>query len=207
MGTCGQLGQRVCHFSRVLVELVRAMLDRLCGYLPAVRRAVCHLVFAGLLITLFDGGRSVVAGTVPAKVQVAILNKIFALNVSLKKRGKVTVLGVWDGDTKREIDAIVGAFKTSGVRASAVKLSDLQSTIKGASVVYTASQPDIVGGLCSRNGVLSATGTGSFVEAGRITVAVTISGGKPVILLSKNKASAEKQEFSPTLLKLAKTVD
>lgn len=171
---------------------------------------LCSVVYNALLGAAIVGAVVIGMGGIahaaaPAKIQVAILNKIFSFDKSLKGKD-ISIIAAFDDGTKADVDAVVTEFSKLGFSVEAVPVAELGGKISSANVVYTASQASMVGELCAANGVLSTTGNGDFVEDGKISVGVTVAGGKPAILVNMNQSKAEGHTFAVTLLKLAKVI-
>lgn len=145
---------------------------------------------------------------VPAKLQAAILQKVFAYDRALAG-GNARVLVVHPDGSPGQRDEIVRAFVDNNVKVSSAKAGDLRKEIGGATVVYVLPGVDTesVGSLCAANKVLSVTGDLAMFESGAAAVAVGVEEGKPKIYVNLKRVRAEGHELSAELLKLAKVTE
>jgi hypothetical protein len=152
------------------------------------KRVALIYVVLGLVAT------NVFAQEVPANLQAALFKKIFSFNKTLSaKTVEVAVIGAGG-------EAVVSAFKDAGVNA---KTAD---QIGNASVVYLMPGAPSQKALTASKGVLSISGTASFVEDGKVSIAIGVEGGKPKIIIHMGQVKAEGQELSAELMKIARVI-
>ncbi len=146
--------------------------------------------------------------SVPAKLQAAILQKVFAYDRALAG-GNARVLVVHPDGAPGQRDELVRAFADNNVKASGVKAGDLRKEIGGATVVYLLPgvDPGPVGSLCAANKVLSVTGDNEVFREGGSAVQIGVEEGKPKIYVNLKRLRADGHELSSDLLKLAKVTE
>lgn len=150
-----------------------------------------------LLITIFILSGAITynisAQSVPTNLQAALFKKIFSFDKTLAGGAEVAVIGP-------SSDGIVSAFKAAGINA---KASD---NLAGANVVYVMPGAPSPKDQTGAKSILSISGDASYAESGKVAIALGIEGGKPQIIIHMGQLKAEKHEFSPELLKIAKVI-
>jgi hypothetical protein len=158
------------------------------------------LVFSGLLLPVFAEDMPV-----PPELQAAIFKKVFSYDKTIQG-GEPKMLVAFTDASAEIKDQVVKAFKDSGVTVSAVKADQLSGSIGGINVVYIVPGVSGVKQICQKNGVLSITGMPSLVEAGEVSVGLSVSDNKPKIVVHLKELKAEGHELSANLLQLAKVI-
>lgn len=158
-----------------------------------------------LLVAFFFPAVGNASSMPAASKQAGVFHKVFKFSKALRGK-KPKVLAAYTADTKYEIKKVVAAFAKRGIPAQAVEMSKLEARLRDGLIVYTLSDAEMVGKLCTENKKLSITGNAELVEQGGISVGVTEVSGKIVIKVHLPKSKAEGHVFAPTFLKMAKVI-
>ncbi|HVO73605.1 MAG TPA: YfiR family protein [Ignavibacteriaceae bacterium] len=134
---------------------------------------------------------------VPAGLQAALFNKIFAFDKTLQVKGNIEVAVLGSGDE------IAAAFKSAGINVKSVGGDQVPS---GVSVVYVSSGVPSTKQQTSSKGILSISGVASYAEEGKVAIGIGTEGGKPKIIINLAQLKAEGHEVSADLLQIAKVI-
>lgn len=160
------------------------------------------LVIAGSIC--FPG--SVQAGQeVPLNLQAAIFKKVFSMNAGLGGSPAVAIVHAPGDDA--ELAQAIKEFAGAGINATAVPMAGAAEKIDGFKVAYLTSGSGSFAATCAAKGKLSICGDSDLVRAGKATVGIGLSGGKPKILLKKSRVKSEGQDFNASLLSLAEVIE
>ena len=170
--------------SLIIEELLNQMREK---NLKINRLFVLAIFLLGAITT------NISAQDVPANLQAALFKKIFSFDKTLTGGAEVAVIG-------SSSEGIVSAFKAAGINA---KSSD---NLAGANVVYVMPGAPSPKDQTGAKGILSISGDASYAESGKVAIGLGIEGGKPQIIIHMGQLKAEKHEFSPELLKIAKVI-
>ncbi len=152
------------------------------------------------VITGFIGNSYAQESSVPANLQAAVFKKIFSFNKTLQDKGNVEIAVLSNDDSG---DEITEAFKSAGINARTVKGGQIPST---STVVYLMPGVASPKEYCAEHGVLSISGTGSYIEDGKASVGLIIEEGKARIVVNIAELKAEKQQISSQVLTFAKII-
>jgi hypothetical protein len=144
----------------------------------------------------------------PAGVQVVMLKKLFQFDRELETREAKVAVAAPD-DSTAEADKVSAAFAQVHIDAKTVKASALPGSLGDFNVVYAAPGAMTSGlkELCTKNGVLTVSGTGGQAQKGEVSVALgKKADGKPEIIINLKSAKAEKHSFAAALLGLATVI-
>ncbi|MCX6139198.1 MAG: YfiR family protein [Ignavibacteriales bacterium] len=144
----------------------------------------------GMFVAL---GSNVLAQTVPATLQAALLKKIFSFDKSLSGKAAIDVVVIGSADD------VVAALNAVGMKAKS-------GSEVGGDVVYVAAGATPPKAASAKAGILSVSASTAFVEKGQVSVAIGLEDGKPKIYVNLGQLKAEKHELSADLLKLAKII-
>ena len=162
------------------------------------------VVSMALIIATFNGISSVAQEIpVPVKLQVVLFKKVFTLSKNLQGK-QVKVVVAFGGSSSLVKDEALSGFIAIGIQATACKVSQLPQEASDADVIYIAPGAEAAHKFCEEKGILSMTGMPSLTESGKVSIAIDIEAGKPKVLINRNRAKAEKQEFSSDLFKVAR---
>lgn len=142
---------------------------------------------------------------VPPELQAAIFKKVFSYDKTIQGGEAKMIVAFTDASAGIK-DQVVKAFKDSGITVSAVKADQLSGSIGGINVVYIAPGVSGVKQICQKNGILTITGSPSLVEAGEVSVGLSVMDNKPKIIVHLKQLKAEGHELSANLLQLAKVI-
>jgi hypothetical protein len=154
-----------------------------------------------LLIVFFIPGLidfKIIAQDVPVNLQAALFKKIFSFDKTLQAKGSFEVAVLGTGG-----DGVASAFKEAGINAKAIAGEQVPG---GFAVVYVMPGITSTKSQTSSKGVLSISGESSFVENGKVAIAIGTEGGKPKIIVNMGQLKAEGQELSSELLKISKVI-
>lgn len=170
---------------------------------PITRRSFLGAVSVITGSSLFTAPAAAVA---PA-LQGAILAKVLNYDQTLSGRSpKVLIIAMGtDGDAKalaaafEKLEAAVKVVEPAAFNAAQASWGDAAYFVPGQ---LTAA----AGELCRTHNVLSMSASVSDVEAGRASVGVGVSGGKPEIVINVTRVGLEGHKLSSRLLSLARVV-
>ncbi len=148
---------------------------------------------------------------VEAKLQAAILAKVFVYDRTLVGREELKVVLVYAGTKKADyLQELHSGFADSGIASETVTESELDSALEGASKDAAAAyispgvDAEVAAAICQEHGVLTITGLPRLVERGKVSVGIGVRAGRPSILVHLPHAVSEGHDLSADLLKLAK---
>ncbi len=144
---------------------------------------------------------------VPPPMQAQLFKKIFAYDKKLSTAPTVKVVVAFVDSTASAKDALVKAFKEAEIPVQAMKADQVAANLGDASVIYVTGAAAAVRSICQKNQVLSITGIPSLVEAGNVSIGLSVAESKPKILVHMGELKAEGHEVSAKLLQLAKIID
>ena len=148
----------------------------------------------------FTGNSNAQESSVPANLQAAVFKKIFLFNKTLQEKGNIAIAVLSKDDAG---DEITEAFKSAGLNAVTVKEGQIPSS---STVVYIMPGVASPKQYCAEHGILSISGTGSYIEDGKAAVGLIIEEGKAKIIVNITELKAEKQELSSQVLSFAKVI-
>lgn len=135
---------------------------------------------------------------VPANLQAALFQKIFAFDKTLTAKGNIEVAVIGNSN-----DEIVAAFKAVGINTKTVNGEQVPA---GVAAVYIMPGITNTKQQTASNGILSISGFPSYAEDGNVAIGIGVEGGKPKIIVNLKQLKAEGQELSADLLKIAKVI-
>lgn len=151
-------------------------------------------------------GASFAAG-VDAALQGAILGKALSYSQTLKgPKPNVLVVGAAVDDNAKKMGS---AFEKGGANVRVVSQASADANAaRWADAIYVlpGQLTSPIRDLCTTHRLLSLSGEVGDVEAGRASVAVGVSAGKPQIVINLGRVEAEGHKLSARLLKLARIV-
>ncbi|MCS6808783.1 MAG: hypothetical protein RML40_08930 [Bacteroidota bacterium] len=133
---------------------------------------------------------------VPIPVQVRYFKKVFAYDKTVP-RENIKLLVVYGDATPTDVrEELVEAFNSIGIRATAVKSSQLASAGADVNVVYAAPGSDIriIKEFCRTNGVLSISGLPNLATNGDVSIAINAVNDMPKVIVNPDRLKIEKQD-------------
>jgi YfiR/HmsC-like len=151
-----------------------------------------------ILIALASATNFAQSMPVPANLQAALFQKIFAFDKTLAAKGNVQVAIIGNSSSD-----IVAALQSVGISAKAVNSDQVPSDV---SVVYIMPGVTSTKQQSASKGILSISGVPSYAENGSVSIGLGVEDGKPKIIINMSQLKAERQELSADLLKIAKII-
>ncbi len=166
-------------------------------------------IMGALMALLFVCSASTVRAQnmpVPATLQAAIFKKVITLDRTLAARQSAKMLVVYGASSAGDYQAVLDAFKSAGLTATAVAEDQLTSQIAQADLVYLLPGATPNPQLSKSKGVLSLTGVPANVESGKASIGIGLKDSKPEIIVHMGQLKAEGHDISADLLKLARVI-
>ena len=146
------------------------------------------------------------APRIPVALQSTILAKALKYDQSLPSKPKIVILAGSGHAADAEVAA--KAFRSLGGSVEIASAGDIGSKFKGAGAIYAfpGMLNESVRQLCVSNKVISLSADGDDAVAGRASISLGVSDGKPQIIVHLARSKAEGHKLSSRLLKLARVI-
>lgn len=141
----------------------------------------------------------------PAKITAPLITKVIPFEKNISSQANLVIHVISDSDVQKAMEDAVG----QKVGSSEVTATTSGSSIMpGAKVVIVddPSQVENVKKYCRANKALSITRDENIQKKG-ITLCITVSGGKPKLIINEEASNAEGLSWNPALFKIAEKLN
>jgi hypothetical protein len=169
-------------------------------------RSVCFAVILAFVLCIARPGNAE-SDVVPAVLQVALFNRIFGYDKSLRPPFKMVIL--YAGEFVDMAGEVQKLFEKASQIVEMLPLREFSRHSSGVSVVYilAKSVPSAVQEFCVREAVLSVSPIPSLAERGEVSLAIGLKEDhKSEIVVHLPRAKLETQNLQMPLLSLARVI-
>jgi len=167
---------------------------------------VCLVVLLAFAFCIAGPGNAE-GDVVPSVLQVALFNRIFRYDNSLRRRLKVLIL--YTGEFVDMAGEVQKLFEKAAQIVEVLPLREFPQHSSGVSVVYILAQsvPSGVQEFCVREAALSVSPIPSLAERGEVSLAIGLKKDrKSEIVVHLPRAKSETQDLQMPLLSLARVI-